>query len=82
MFNPFEINESHSAITDNVDPDTNFFGDVQQGYIFRNSDYYFENLFNEAIDKIVITHDTFSVLHVNIRSAPKIWPIAWFIFLI
>ena len=29
MFNPFEINESHSAITDNVDPDTNFFGDVQ-----------------------------------------------------
>ena len=71
MFNQFEIKESYSAITDNVDPDTNFFNDVQQGYIFRNSDYYFENSFNEAIDKIGITHDTFSVLHVNIRSAPK-----------
>ena len=82
MFNPFEINESHNAITDNVDPDTHFFNGVQQGYIFRNSDYYFDNSFNETMDKIGITQDTFSVFHVNIHNAPKIWPIVWLICLI
>ena len=55
-----------------VDPDTHFFNDVQHGYVFRNSDYYFENPFPGSFGKIGITHDAFSIIHVNIHSTATI----------
>ena len=68
IFNPFEINESTRVLTDDADPDIHFFNDPWQGNLFKNSDYYFEDSFNELHSKLNINENSFFILHINIRS--------------
>ena len=70
LFNPFDLDiNRHSPLFD-IDPDINFLHDGQN---HDTCHYYHENSFNH------ITHnhrdhsntDSFSILHVNLRSIPK-----------
>ena len=46
IFNPFEINESTSVLTDNADPDIHFFNDPLQENVFKK---YFLSIFKYFI---------------------------------
>ena len=70
IFNPFELNsefELNPLI--NMDPDTQFFNHVGGCHI--SSDYYLEDAFNDKCQQKSVTPDSFSMIHLNIRSAPK-----------
>jgi hypothetical protein len=72
VFNPFDINinDFHYPI-DDIDPDINLFNDTVIINNSTNSDYYLENTLNSKIEQDCENINCFSVLHHNIRSAPK-----------
>jgi exonuclease III len=72
VFNPFDINinDFHYPI-DDIDPDINLFNDTVIINNSTNSDYYLENTLNSKIEQDCEIINCFSVLHHNIRSAPK-----------
>ena len=71
MFNPFVINslENNISIFD-IDPDIQFFN---QGVNLTNcnSDYFLEETFNKKITDCLLDQENLSLIHLNIRSAPK-----------
>ena len=70
IFSPFDLNEDYVNPLNDIDPDQQFYHDM-----FRESlsscDYFLENTFNEKISREYISDNSFSLLHVNIRSVPK-----------
>ena len=72
IFNPFEINENYevSPLFD-IDPDFQFYNDMSIQTNIGNCDYYTDDTFNKKFVNSVEVNNYFSVLHINIRSAPK-----------
>ena len=69
-FNPFELNETDSSLSINSsDPDLQYFND-QSVVNTINCDYYAEDGFVSKTSKLCAA-DSFSLLHLNIRSVPK-----------
>ena len=66
-FVPFELEESvHSDYLKDIDPDKHFYNSVS-----INSEYYTTQMFNSKVESCNLTDNSFSLLHLNIRSAPK-----------
>ena len=70
IFNPFEINDNNA--TYDIDPDINYFNHVNSIYKYGNSDYFYEESFNNRCKQIFLDSKLFSLLHLNICSIPKI----------
>ena len=74
VFNPFDFNSesenSASKAFEDVDPDIQFFNDM---YVNKVSpcDYCLENTFNRKASEIEVNSLNLSLIHLNIRSAPK-----------
>ena len=72
IFNPFEFNEGKSGLPiDDVDPDLQFFNDCAMNNASCNSDYYFIDDFVLKKKTLPINDNCFSLIHMNIRSAPS-----------
>ena len=71
IFNPFNLNDEKDYIpcTD-IDPDSCYYNDLSFS-IQKNSNYYHEESFNHSLQRVFNGHDTFSVMHLNIRSIPS-----------
>lgn len=69
-FLPFDFNEKHGNPLHDVDPDIQFYNEHFSKSL-QSCDYYLENTFNDKIKQNNISDNSFSMLHVNIRSAPK-----------
>ena len=68
IFNPFEINTDYTSNPfADIDPDVNFFNHFGACHI--NSNYYFEDTFNDKCLSMSISSTNFSMIHLNIRSA-------------
>ena len=70
IFLPFELNESESHPLSDIDPDVQYYND-QFNTVLNSCDYYFEESCNQRIKTEEIKHNSFSLLHANIRSASK-----------
>lgn len=72
LFDPFESNDDTNIRpwTD-IDPDLQFFNDMTFIDPSITCNYYTQENFNDFIQKNDISLDSFSVLHLNIRSLPK-----------
>ena len=72
IFNPFEFNEGRTALPiDAADPDIQFFNDYAMRSAFSHSDYYFIDDFISKKKAKSISSNSFSLIHMNIRSAPS-----------
>ena len=72
IFNPFEINDDNIALpTYDIDPDINYFNHVNSIYKYGNSDYFYEESFNNRCKQLFLDSQSFSLLHLNIRSMAK-----------
>ena len=70
IFNPFEINDHIETPMTEIDPDFQFFTDVQ--YIDSTQcDYYLEDKFISKISSDASLKNSLSLFHTNIRSLPK-----------
>lgn len=69
IFNPELVNEIHNNIFADVDPDLNFYNN--QANLNCNCSYYLEDGFNTKINGLTNNSAIFSLIHLNIRSAPK-----------
>ena len=72
VFNPFDINEDDDDIIEyhgDIDPDKCYFNEYSHK-LFKNCNYYTEDSFNRYLAKHVISNNSFSVAHLNIRSIP------------
>ena len=67
IFIPFELNSDANNPLFDTDPDINYFDKINGNVL--NSDYYLEDSFNSRCQDI--PRDSFSLIHMNIRSAPK-----------
>ena len=68
VFTPFEINDSIDAPFGDVDPDMQYYTDMN--YVENmKCDYYFEDAFNKKISSIET--NKLSFFHQNIKSLPK-----------
>ena len=73
VFNPFEINmDDHALSSADIDPDLNYFNNDNSllSNCF-NSDYYTEDSLNKKLSNVLTSRCNFSLIHFNIRSAPK-----------
>ena len=70
IFSPFDFNDNFDTPLHDVDPDIQFYNKHYSGSL-QDCDYYLENMFNEKIKKCKISNQSFSVLHMNIRSMQK-----------
>jgi len=71
IFSPFDLNENFKNPLHDIDPDIQFYNEHLMGSL-QSCNYYLENTFNQKIEECTnISNDSFSMLHVNIRSAPK-----------
>ena len=69
-FSPFDFNDNFDTPLHDFDPDIQFYNKHYSGSL-QECDYYLENMFNEKIEKRIISNQSFSVLHLNIRSKQK-----------
>ena len=72
IFNPFEINDDNNDIIEyqgNLDPDKCYFNEYSEKLI-SNCNYHTENSFNRYLSNHNISSNSFSVIHLNIRSLP------------
>ena len=72
VLNPFDINEDDDDIIEyhgDIDPDKCYFNEYSHNF-FKNCNYYTEDSFNRYLAKHVISNNSFSVAHLNIRSIP------------
>ena len=72
LFNPFDINEDDNDIIEyhgDIDPDKCYFNEYSYK-LFENCNYYTDDSFNKYLAKPVISNNSFSVAHLNIRSIP------------
>ena len=72
IFNPFELNENEfvDPMTD-IDPDFQYFSDISVQNNVTNCQYFTEDTFNRKFREMTELESCLSILHVNIRSAPK-----------
>ena len=70
IFSPFDFNDNFDTPLHDVDPDMQFYNKHYFGSL-QECDYCLENMFNEKIKKCKISSQSFSVLHMNIRSMQK-----------
>lgn len=73
VFNPLDfedIYESHREISD-CDPDLNFYNNQLCFQNVQNCSYYTDVSFNQKCDDNNINDHSFSMMHINIRSAAK-----------
>ena len=68
ILNPFELNDADKLppVFD-IDPDLNYFNELNYSLV-ANSNYYFEDSFNEMITKRAVTQNTISFFHHNCRG--------------
>ena len=72
IFNPVELNAADlSHIISDLDPDVQFYNDVNMTNNLTNCMYYNETTFNHKVSDHVLGKDTFSLAHLNIHSLPK-----------
>ena len=73
LFNPFETNDNNKGLfsIDDIDPDFHFYNEIFANIAVQNSDYYIEDSFTEKCKVSSVDSDCFSLLHMNIRSAPS-----------
>ena len=70
MFIPFEINsELDTNILFNTDSYTNYYCELKQNT--NKCNYYIEDTINKSCLQLGVTHTTFSIVHVTIRSLPR-----------
>ena len=70
IFSPFDFNDNFDNPLHDADPDIQFYNNHYSGSL-QACDYYLENMFNDKIKKSKISNQSFSVLHMNIRSMQK-----------
>ena len=72
-FNPFETNDNNKGLfsIDDFDPHFHFHNEIFANIAVQNSDYYIEDSFTENCQVSSVDTDCFSLLHMNIRSAPS-----------
>lgn len=65
-FNPLLYNDLHNKIFDDIDPDVNYYNNQN-----INCNYYIEDSLNELLRSNKNNMHSFSMIHWNIRSAPR-----------
>ena len=70
IFSPFNLNDKFDIHLHDVDPDIQFYN-KHYTVSLQSCDYYLEEMFNDKIKKCKISNQSFSSLHINIRSAQK-----------
>ena len=70
IFSSFDFNDNFDNPLHDADPDIQFYNNHYSGSL-QACDYYLENMFNDKIKKSKISNQSFSVLHMNIRSMQK-----------
>ena len=70
LFTPFDLNDDTNSPLSDSDPDLQLYNQ-QCNMVLNSCDYYIEDLLNSKLDKLNVTNHSFSLLHTNIRSAPK-----------
>ena len=74
IFSPFEINDDNIALPAyDIDPDINYINYVNSIYKYGNSDYFYEESFNNrcTCKQIFLDSQSFSLLHLNISCIPQ-----------
>ena len=69
VFHPFELNDDNNSPWFDIDPDLNFYNQID--HAVSNCNYYMEDMFNESMKEKKSTDTvslTFSLCHLNIRS--------------
>ena len=71
LFDPYEINENENIIEyqGELDPDKHYFNELAH-HLSRSSNYYSDENLNKLIRQKNMNSESFSVLHLNIRSLP------------
>ena len=72
LFHPFEINDDENYILDyygDLDPDKCYFNQYSQRLI-KSCNYFVEETFNKYVLKHNVSQNSFSIMHLNIRSMP------------
>ena len=70
IFSPFDLNDNFDNPLHDADPNIQSYNNHYSGSL-QACDYYLENMFNDKIKKSKISNQSFSVLHMNIRSMQK-----------
>ena len=71
IIDPFELNDDNDNIPlSDVDPDMAYYNETHH-MIYACSDYFDEFTFNKSVKKQFENKESFSLLHLNIRSIPK-----------
>ena len=70
IFNPFDLNDDDMSPLQDSDPDLHFYCN-QFNTVLNSCNYTLEDTFNKKIDEHGISETCFSLIHENIRSAPK-----------
>ena len=70
LFTPFELNDGHESPMSDIDPDIQFYN-THCNTVLNSCDYYIEDSLNSKIDNLSIKENVFSLVHANIRSAPR-----------
>ena len=71
VFVPFELNELDTNLPlFDIDPELQFFSDVNQN-LLQGSDYYVEETLNHKIIDVFQGNPLFSLCHANIRCLPR-----------
>lgn len=68
FFNPFDLDRDYDTHGLELDPDINFFSNAKN---CNSCDYYDEVKFSKLLQSFSNLNQTFSVLHLNVRSLPK-----------
>ena len=70
VFIPFEFNIDEKSPLFDTDPDIHFYNTVH-GLNLKHCNYYIEDSFNDKCSQLSISSQNLSLIHTNIRSAPK-----------
>ena len=70
IFQPFELNANFDDPLSDSDPDLQFYNS-QCNNVLNSCDYYLENSFNKKLKELDVKDGAFSMIHFNVRSAPK-----------
>ena len=68
-FNPLELNDNPSSPMYNIDPDIQVLNDLYVSNSMLRSNYHIANTFKSMLQNHDVVRETFSLFHLNIRSA-------------
>ena len=72
IFNPFEDYDQDNGLPlIDVDPDLQFFNDINLANIQGMCDYFIEDTFMKKMSQLLLQRECFSLVHLNIRSMSK-----------